>query len=111
MTFDYNNQPQSRLKRALPDSNSVDGTFPLCVVFTVNKDIVNLNYYRSDDGTIDDISMYEDLFNSSEKLYSSDITVTHTDGSTDTQTLIFKYVNEDGDTYFSAKIASDSDLQ
>ena len=100
-TFAYNMQPQSRLDFEVPEGG-VDGSYPLIVAFRA-EDKDNLYHNNPEKYTVEhenknadplDYVNYAllatDLINSSPNEYSVDFTANFADGSTSTQTIVFR---------------------
>ena len=100
-TFAYNMQPQSRIDFEGPEGN-VDGSYPLIVAFRA-EDTNNLYHNKPEKYTLEhknknadpiDYVNYDllatDLINSSPNEYSVDFTANFADGSTSTETIVFR---------------------
>ena len=104
--FDYDLQPESRLTFAIPDE-SMDASFPLFVSFKIRdaEEMYKTNPEKYADINFSDACARDfivDMFNSSRETYSVDITANFTDGSTATQTLQFKCVEDETGIYLAA---------
>lgn len=103
-TFDYNNQPESRLDFEIPE-DGVDGSFPLRVAFTIFNDD-NEYVATADESESDEDALYPQMFNDHADEFSIDVTANYSDGSSSTQTLTFRCeVTEYEDNILMAKIA------
>ena len=102
-TFDYNNQPESRLDFEIPD-DGVDGSFPLRASFTIFADENEYVATADESGEIDENALYPQMFNDHADEFSVDITANYSDGSSSTQTLQFICEQTENKTILLAKL-------
>lgn len=102
-TFDYNNQPESRLDFEIPD-DGVDGSFPLRASFTIFADENEYVATADESGEIDENTLYPQMFNDHADEFSVDITANYSDGSSSTQTLQFICEQTENKTILLAKL-------
>ena len=102
-TFDYSNQPESRLDFEIP-KDGVDGSFPLRAAFIICGEENEYVTTTDENGIINEEGIYYQMFNDHADEFSIDVTANFANGTSSTKTLQLKCEYDGNNEYLTAKI-------